>query len=46
MVVEKLFLVDCQKISGATEKKIVAIGITKILTDAPAMLTGEYQAFW
>ena len=46
MVIEKLFLADVQKISGATEKKLVAVGITKILTGAPAMQQGDYQKMW
>ncbi|CAH1253654.1 CSE1L [Branchiostoma lanceolatum] len=45
MVLEKLFLQDVQKVSGHTERKICAVGITKLLTDCPAML-GEYQAHW
>ncbi|XP_076462956.1 exportin-2-like [Babylonia areolata] len=46
MVVERLFLVDLQKVSGHTERKICAVGLTKILTEAPAMLQGDYEALW
>ncbi|XP_047141486.1 exportin-2 isoform X1 [Hydra vulgaris] len=45
MMVEKLFVADLQKISGNIERKICAVGVTKILTEAPAMLT-EYQDKW
>jgi len=47
MVVDKLFNVDTQKISGGTERKITAVGITKILTEAPVMLQSEeYTKSW
>uniref|UniRef100_A0A0B7B1D2 Exportin-2 n=2 Tax=Arion vulgaris TaxID=1028688 RepID=A0A0B7B1D2_9EUPU len=46
MVVERLFLQDLQKVSGNTSKKICAFGVTKILTEADSMLTGEYAALW
>ena len=46
MVVERLFLVDVQKVSGQTERKICAIGITKLLTETPEMLTEPYINLW
>lgn len=46
MVVERLFLEDLQKVSGHTERKICAVGLTKILTEAPVMLQGAYEALW
>ncbi|KAK6166863.1 hypothetical protein SNE40_023474 [Patella caerulea] len=46
MVVERLYLQDLQKISGSTEKKICAVGVTKILTEAPIMLQGDYITLW
>lgn len=45
MVVEKLFIQDLQKVSGTSEKKICAAGVTKILTDAPVMIS-EYGHLW
>ena len=33
MMVEKLFVADLQKISGSIERKICAVGVTKILTE-------------
>lgn len=45
MVLEKLYLLDLQKISGGVEQKICAVGVTNILTEAPAMLQ-NYEAFW
>ena len=46
MVVERLFLTDLQKVSGPSERRICAVGVTKILTEAPAMIQGEYEALW
>ena len=46
MVIEKLFMAEVQKVSGTTERKICAVGITKILCEAPVMVGGDYQAMW
>ena len=46
MVVEKLFIADVQKISERQDKMICAIGITKILTEAPSMLDETYLPLW
>jgi len=45
MVLDKLFVADLQKVSGTSEKKICAAGVTKLLTDAPIMIT-EYGQQW
>lgn len=45
MVVEKLFIADLQKVSGTSEKKICAAGVTKLLTEAPAMIS-NYGELW
>ena len=46
MVLEKLYIADLQKVSGQQEKKICAVGVTKVLTEAPAMLQGNYEKMW
>ena len=46
LVLEKVFITDVQKVSGPTERKICAIGITKILTETPAMLAEPYIKLW
>lgn len=46
MVVEKLFIPDVQKVGGQVERKICAVGITKLLTDTPAMLSEPYILLW
>ena len=38
MVLEKVLISDVQKVVGQTERKICAIGITKLLTETPDML--------
>ncbi len=46
MVLEKVIIQDVQKVSGQTERKICAIGITKLLTETPDMLTNVYINQW
>lgn len=46
MVLEKLFLADLQKVAGGIERKIVACGVVKLLTECPEMYTESYQKYW
>ena len=46
MVVERLFVGDLQKVSRPIEKKICAVGVTKILTEAPAHMLNTYRDLW
>ncbi|XP_003386477.1 PREDICTED: exportin-2-like [Amphimedon queenslandica] len=46
MLLEKVIIADVQKVSGSTERKICAIGITKILTETPEMLSDMYMGLW
>ena len=46
MVLQRLVIPETQKVSGATERKICAVGITKLITDTPAMLDGRYAQFF
>ena len=46
MLLEKVIVTDVQKVGGQTERKICAIGITKLLTETPDMLTDEYIDQW
>ncbi|GAB1609148.1 exportin-2 [Argonauta hians] len=45
MVVERLYVPDLQKVSGNVERKICALGVTKILTEAPVFLA-TYDTLW
>jgi len=46
MVCDSLIIKDgtVQKISGTTEKKIAAVGLSKLLTETPELLTGSYSS--
>ena len=46
MLLEKVIIPDVQKVSGTTERKICAIGITKMLTETPDMLSETYINLW
>ncbi|KAE8576401.1 hypothetical protein XENTR_v10004166 [Xenopus tropicalis] len=46
MVVEKIIIPEIQKVSGPIEKKICAVGLTKVLTECPAMMDTEYTKLW
>merc|ERR550534_441910 len=45
MVCESLIVRDgtIQKISGTTEKRITAVGLTKMLTETPELMNGQYK---
>lgn len=46
MVLEKLFISELQKVYGGIEKKIVACGVAKLLTECPELYNGKYQNYW
>nr|CAD7443929.1 unnamed protein product [Timema bartmani] len=46
MVLERLFLQDIQKISGPVEKKVTAVGVTKMLCECPQFVDGPYSNMW
>lgn len=46
MVIERLYIQDVQKVSGRTERKICAVGITKLLTETPSMLVEPCASLW
>eukprot|EP00057_Strongylocentrotus_purpuratus_P012723 XP_011667197.1 PREDICTED: exportin-2 [Strongylocentrotus purpuratus] len=47
MVLDRLYIPEVQKTSGSMEKKIVAVGMTKILTECPAMMSNPaYLKLW
>lgn len=46
-VLDRLFIGEVQKVSGNIERKICAVGITKLLCDVPeVMINGEYVVYW
>lgn len=46
MVIERIFITDLAKVSGDTSKKIVSVGISKILCECPALLNNPYRNYW
>ncbi|KAH0557379.1 exportin-2 [Cotesia glomerata] len=46
MIVERLIIVDLQKVSGDIDRKIAAVGISNILTDCPAMIESSYNVYY
>ena len=46
MVIERLFIPDVQKVTGSLERKICAVGMTKLLAETPAMLSEPYVNLW
>lgn len=41
MVIQNLFITELQKVSGNLERKICAVGVTKILTECQLLLSNE-----
>ena len=46
MVCERLIILEVQKVTGNTEKKICAVGMTRLLSATPILLTGIYSQYW
>lgn len=46
MVVERVFITDLQKIAGIIERKVVAVGMSNLLIDCPAMLEAPYNSYY
>lgn len=46
MVLEKVIIADLPKVTDVADRKICAVGVTKILTEAPEMLQPNYVTFW
>ena len=46
MVCQRVFVTDMNKVSGEIDRKIVAVGISKILCETPQLLTQPYVNNW
>lgn len=46
MVIERIFISDMAKVSDSIDKKIVAVGITKLICECPLVLAPPYISFW
>ncbi|XP_011193485.1 exportin-2 [Zeugodacus cucurbitae] len=46
MVIDRVFIPDMAKVTSEMDRKIVAVGMAKILTECPAMLAPPYVQRW
>lgn len=46
MVCERLVILEVQKVSGHSERKICAVGMTKWICETPCVLNGAYSRYW
>lgn len=46
MVVERILITDMAKVSGERDRKIVTLGMTRILCECPSMLNQPYLNYW
>ncbi|XP_037068726.1 exportin-2-like [Pollicipes pollicipes] len=46
MVVERLIVLEAQKISGSQDKLVCTAGMVNLLCDTPALLDGPYTQYW
>ncbi|XP_017854488.2 exportin-2 [Drosophila busckii] len=46
MVLERVFITDMAKVSKELERKIVAVGVAKLLCECPEIYSGQYVSHW
>jgi len=46
MVIERLFIAESKKVSGRSERKSICVALTKLLTELPPLIEGQYSSFW
>ncbi|KAH8279559.1 hypothetical protein KR018_000957 [Drosophila ironensis] len=46
MLLERIFISDISKVIKELERKLVAVGVTKMLTETPEILQPPYATFW
>lgn len=46
MVLERVLIPDLTKVAGDNDRKIVAVGVSKILCECPALLANPYRNYW
>lgn len=45
-VIEKLFIAESKKVDGSLERKIVCVGLTRIMVESQSVTDGEWWVFW
>lgn len=46
MVIERVLISDLARVAGDIDKRIVAVGVTRILCEVPSMLVPPYRNYW
>lgn len=46
MVIERILITDLTRVAGDVDKKIVAVGVTKMLCECPSLLVPPYRNYW
>lgn len=46
MVIERVLITDLARVAGEIDKRIVAVGVTKLLCECPALLVPPYRNYW
>lgn len=46
MVIERVLITDLTRVAGDIDKKIVAVGVSRLLCECPAMLVPPYRNYW
>lgn len=46
MVLERVVILEIQKVSGVVDRKITAIGLVKMLCDCDLLMNGDYSKYW
>lgn len=46
MLLERIFITEMSKVIKELDRKVVAVGVTKLLTETPEMFQPQYAAYW
>ncbi|XP_023173424.2 exportin-2 [Drosophila hydei] len=46
MLLERVFITDMAKVSKELDRKMVAVGVSKLLTECSELYSGQYKAYW
>lgn len=46
MVIERVLITDLTRVAGDIDRKIVAVGVSKMLCECPALIAPPYRNYW
>lgn len=46
MLLERIFITEMSKVIKELDRKVVAVGVTKLLTETPEMFQPQYAVYW